>query len=386
MPLQSLTQIPLDLLGWMPRKQGLALARMSLRSRQRISAIWGRWSRWEFWPPWLFYAPVALHYLWLSLRYRGLTLPASANPGMEAGGFVGESKVEILAGLSATSPGFVAEAYPIGGQTSQERLASFQCLVAQHDISFPCIVKPDVGQRGIGVKQIHTLAHAERYFAQTSAPLVLQRYAPGPHEVGVFYYRFPGASSGQIFAITEKIFPSVSGDGIRRLDELIWDDPRARIMARTYLRRLGEGQYRVPANGESVRLVEAGNHAQGCIFRDGSRLFSEALTQRMDTISQGLPGFYIGRYDIRYSCEDKLLQGEEFQIIELNGASAEATSIYDARNSLRSAYGTLFKQWNLVFAIGAANRSRGTPSIRLTELWSRWREGCRMAISYPIAD
>src|SRR5213593_2397937 len=50
-----------------------------------------RWTRWEFWPAWLFYIPVAVNYLWLGIRYRGLIVPTAANPGMFSGGFVGES-------------------------------------------------------------------------------------------------------------------------------------------------------------------------------------------------------------------------------------------------------------------------------------------------------
>src|SRR6266702_5986508 len=50
-----------------------------------------RWKHWEFWRAWLFYIPVALYYFWLAVRYRSLSLPTAANPGMATGGFVGES-------------------------------------------------------------------------------------------------------------------------------------------------------------------------------------------------------------------------------------------------------------------------------------------------------
>ncbi len=138
--------------------------------------------------------------------------------------------------------------------------------------------------------------------------------------------------------------------------------------------------------GESLKLVEAGNHAQGCIFRDGAHLWSEELERRVDEISQRLDGFFIGRYDIRYSSDDDLRAGKNFQIIELNGAASEATNIYDARNSLWSAYRTLFRQWELVFAIGAANRARGCAPDRLAPLWRAWREAARGMATLPMAD
>jgi hypothetical protein len=135
-----------------------------------------------------------------------------------------------------------------------------------------------------------------------------------------------------------------------------------------------------------LKLVEAGNHAQGCIFRDGMHLHSPALRTCIDAISRKIPGFYIGRYDLRYASESELKAGKNFQIIELNGASSEATNIYDARNSIFKAYGTLFRQWDLVFAIGAVNRQRGSKTTPLSLLWKKWRQFCKHAESYPVSD
>jgi len=135
-----------------------------------------------------------------------------------------------------------------------------------------------------------------------------------------------------------------------------------------------------------LRLVEAGNHCQGCIFKDGGDLHSEELRTTFDEISQKLPGFYIGRYDIRYSSDDDLRTGKGFQIIELNGAASEATNIYDEGNSLWSAYKTLYHQWKLVFQIGAANRSRGHRPASPIAVFRDWMEFSRQAMEYPLAD
>ena len=354
--------------------------------RRRVRGALGRWARWEFWPAWLFYLPVALNYLRLAVKYRGFTLPTAANPGIFSGGFVGESKITTLRDLHATSAEFTAEAHLLAGTMPAERLNSLEHLRERHRLDYPFILKPDVGQRGVGVKLIRTPEQAAEYLRGTSAPLIIQRYAPGPREVGVFYYRFPNEKRGRIFAITDKIFPTITGDGKHTIEELVWADERARLVAEKYLQRLGERRRELLRVGETVRLVEAGNHAQGCIFRDGSHLWSEDLMQRIDEISQRLGGFFIGRYDIRYSSDDDLRAGRNFQIIELNGAASEATSIYDSRNSLRSAYGTLFRQWELVFAIGAANRARGWPPTEVAPLWRKWRETSVLVATYPLAD
>jgi membrane protein DedA with SNARE-associated domain len=353
---------------------------------RKIAAQLGRWRHWEFWPGWLFYPPVAVYYVWLAIKYRGATLPTAANPGIFSGGMVGESKIATLRELMARWPGFTAEAELLAGLTPDERLESLREICGRRNISFPFIIKPDLGQRGAGIKLIRNESQARAYVEQTRAVLMVQRFAAGPHEAGIFYYRFPGESRGHVFAITEKIFPQLVGDGRATVAELVWRDPRARFLAGKYLSRLAARQSEVLAAGETLKLVESGNHAQGCIFRDGMHLCTPALVARIDEISQGVSGFFVGRYDIRYASSADLCAGRNFQIIELNGAASEATSIYDARNSLAAAYRTLFRQWNLVFAIGAENRRRGCAPTKLVQLWREWRNYSALAATYPAAD
>jgi membrane protein DedA with SNARE-associated domain len=364
------------------------LVSISRRHRRRLQApvFIRRWTRWEFWPAWLFYIPVGVYYTWLAIRYRGLSVPTCANPGIAAGGFIGESKLEILDQLRRNTPQFTAEAFLVDGQTTSDRLLSLHRLCREHKITLPFILKPDVGQRGNGVKLIRSMRAALEYLEEVAAPIVLQRYVAGPGEAGVFYYRLPNESHGHIFAITEKIFPVIIGDGTHTVEELIRADERAALMARIYIQRFASRRSEIPASGEILKLVETGNHAQGCIFRDGSHLHTEALERVIDQISQKLPGFFIGRYDIRYENEDEFEQGRNFQIVELNGATSEATSIYDARNSLFSAYRMLFQQWRLVFAIGATNRTNGHAPTPVAALWRNWRQYSAAALSYPLAD
>jgi membrane protein DedA with SNARE-associated domain len=353
---------------------------------KRLTIRLQRFQHWEFWPAWVFYPPVALYCLWLSIKHHGLTLPTAANPGIFSGGLVGESKIATLKSLMETSPEFTAEAELLRGSSPQERLESFHEICHRRGISYPLVLKPDVGQRGAGVKLMQSEEQVYEYLQRTAAPLIVQRFAQGPHEAGIFYYRFPHEPVGHIFAITEKVFPEITGDGRSTIAELIWKDPRARFLAQVYLRRLRGRQEEVLAADEALKLVHAGNHAQGCIFRNGMHFCTPALIETIDNISRKVPGFYIGRYDIRYANEADLEAGRNFQIVELNGAASEATSIYDARNSLFTAYRTLFRQWNLVFTIGAENRQKGTRTTGISLLLRHWRDYARCAASYPLAD
>ena len=182
------------------------------------------------------------------------------------------------------------------------------------------------------------------------------------------------------------MFPTVTGDGRRTLEELIRADSRASLVAGTYLQRFESEKTRILPAGETLRLVEAGNHCQGAIFLDGARLLSPALQKRIDEISQSIPGFFVGRFDVRYSSEEALREGRDFQIIELNGASSEATSIYDPRNSLWNAYRTLFRQWEIVFAIADQNRKRGLRTTSVRTILQRFSQYRTQAAIHPVSD
>ena len=123
---------------------------------RRLAAAIDRWRYWEFWPAWLFYPPVVIYCLWLAVKYRGLSLPTAANPGIFSGGLVGESKSSTLLDLFATSPEVTAEAALVTGDSSAARLSSLDNLCARLQLKYPYILKPDVGQRGVGIKLIRS--------------------------------------------------------------------------------------------------------------------------------------------------------------------------------------------------------------------------------------
>lgn len=133
---------------------------------------------------------MALYYGWLAVRFRSFSLPSAANPGIPTGGLVGESKRAILDALRRVDPKRVADAYAISGGTATERILSLRRTLQDRSITLPFILKPDVGQRGAGVKLIRSLETAFDYLAQVDAPVIVQRYVPGPKEAGVFFYRF----------------------------------------------------------------------------------------------------------------------------------------------------------------------------------------------------
>ena len=344
----------------------LMLRLLTWRGRRLLLSRWRRLTRWEFWPMWAFYPPVIGYIAYLAVKHRSLTLFTACNPAIPASGFVGESKSQILDGLCAAAE-FIPR-YQVIPALAEDRVTQAKAFLQAQQLPYPIILKPDAGERGNHVRVIRSDSDLEQYFRIFAHDTIIQEYAPGD-EFGVFYYRYPNEARGHIFAITEKKFPAVTGDGTSTLEQLILNDDRAVCMAQFYCDKQGERLYDVPPAGERIQLVEIGAHSKGTIFLDGTHYKTAALEDAIDRICQGVDGFYFGRFDLRVPSLESLQQGQAFKIIELNGVTSEATNIYDPKNSVFAAYRVLFAQWRIAFEIGRQNKTRGAKTTSPRELW-----------------
>jgi pimeloyl-ACP methyl ester carboxylesterase/membrane protein DedA with SNARE-associated domain len=345
----------------------LLIALSTYRGRRMLVSWWRRKARWEFWPMWAFYPPVVFYVIYLMMRHRSLTLFTASNPAIPSGGFVGESKADILRGL-ASAEGFIARSAFIRALSGDdEKFEQAKNFMLEQGYDFPVVLKPDLGERGSSVAVARSEEEMREYLKQAKGDTVIQEYITG-YEFGVFYYRYPESQRGQIFAITEKRFPVVTGDGASTLERLILQDERAVCMAKFYLEKQRENLWDVPGESEQRQLVELGTHCRGAIFLDGGWVKTDELEEAIDRLSKIFEGFYFGRYDIRTPSLEDFKRGKNFKVIELNGVTSEATNIYDPKNSLFAAYRVLFQQWRIAFEIGAQNRKRGVKPMSVREL------------------
>jgi membrane protein DedA with SNARE-associated domain len=345
----------------------LAVVLSTWRGRRLLLGRWRRLTCWEFWPMWAVYPPVIAYILWLGARYRSFTLPTAVNPGIgNGGGLVGESKSEILRGLAGAG-NVVATWQRIPAGTLEDRIHDVNRFMQQEQLPFPIVLKPDVGERGKGVVICRDPAALEATLAGTSVAMIAQRYIPGV-EFGVFYFRRPDDPRGEILAITDKRVVSVMGDGRRTFEELILGDDRAVCLAPFFLRTFADRLDTVPAAGERVALSELGTHCRGSLFLDGTHLVTDELRRSVERISRTFEGFNFGRYDVRAASVEAFQRGE-FSVIELNGLTSEATSIYDPRHSVWFGWRMLCRQWRIAFEIAAALRARGARPFSVRELW-----------------
>jgi hypothetical protein len=346
----------------------------------------------EFWPQRYFYAPMFLYWLWLTVKHGGrFALPTVANPTFRFGGWVGESKAEILDLAGPFARRFIAPWTSFqrsSDETTDAATVRAGDLIREAGLQFPIVAKPDKGCRGVGVRRVQNVQELEDYIAAFPANerMIFQALVNHEGEAGVFYVRRPNEARGRIISITLKYFPYVFGDGRSTLAELIERDARAGSLKHIYLPRHKHRLGLVLPAGEPFRIAFAGSHSRGTIFRNGNGLITEAMTDAFDRISKDIPEFYFGRFDVRFPSVEDLQAGRNFTIVECNGAGAEATHIWDRRTTLRDAYRTLMRQYAALWDIGAQNARRGFRPARLIDLWRAYRQEMKLVEAYPLTE
>src|ERR1700688_1088621 len=133
----------------------------------------------EFWPGWLFYAPVVAFWIMKAIRYRSITLPALANPRIDAGGLCGESKNAILDLAGEVARPWIAEfaAVTTSGHIEGNDLALAEAAMARAGLSYPVVAKPDMSCNGVGVRVVNSAAELGAYLAAYPRATALQLQA-----------------------------------------------------------------------------------------------------------------------------------------------------------------------------------------------------------------
>lgn len=344
-----------------------------MTSSRHLRDQWVRWTRWEFWPSWLFNLPVILIWLYYGIRSGNLFFFTRANPVIETGGLLGESKINIYRHLPS---GVYPNTVFIPGQERREEGILRQ--VNKSVIQWPAIVKPNMGERGFLVRKCddpqEMLAHIQ---AHPGVDFLVQDLISWEEEYSLMYHRFPDALTGQITSLCAKGFLNVTGDGQNTIDTLMLNDPRASFQ-QDRLRKEQPGLLsRIPEAGQSVLLEPIGNHCRGTTFLDANHKISPQLTAVFDQISRGSTDLYYGRFDLRCRSFADLEKGECFSILEYNGVAAEPAHIYHPGRPLWKAYRDIARHWAILYRLCQAQKSRGVAAESARDVWRQFRNWWR---------
>lgn len=336
----------------------------SWTGRMRLLGFLTEARRQEYWPSWIRYLPCYVTLPFWILKARGRAVATAVNPGYARdGGIAEEKKHEILERLPHEDM-LHARFVPTDDDTDRRTAAA--CALVRDDAKlggYPIIIKPDQGERGRGVRIMRTDADVANYLQIQTEPMLLQKFHPGPIEVGVLWVRDAKTIAdpdraglhGRILSINAKGLPTLKGDGKRMLGRLILAHPRHRVQADVFFECCKDRLHMIPGAGEEVSLGSAGNHAQGAMFTDASHLVTPELEARIDAIARTFKGgFDVGRFDVRCESKEMLVKGQGLGIIELNGVTSEPTTIYDPSWNIFRAQKTLWDYWNRVATLGIA--------------------------------
>ncbi len=315
---------------------------------------------WEYWPFGILQFPVFIYYLWLSLRARSFFFFSASNPGIEMGGMLGESKFLILQKIPTV---YTAKTIFI------QRASTFPDVLAKMNnagLSFPVIFKPDLGERGYGVKRIDTKEQARQYIESFRFDFLVQQFVDFPLEFGVFYKHIPGQKHGSIFSIVGKEMLSVTGDGSSTLQQLILKNDRAKLQWGKLKVVHFEKLNTVIEPEKKVLLNSIGNHCLGTKFLNNNKLINDRLNETFTIISHQIEGFCYGRFDLRCATLEDLYQGN-IKIMELNGCGAEPAHIYQPGYSFWRALVEMFNHWRNIFVIAVENKKRGVRFLTFPE-------------------
>ncbi|WP_428231906.1 D-alanine--D-alanine ligase [Flavobacterium sp.] len=314
-------------------------------------------TNWEYWPFQVLYFPIYFLWVYYAIKARSIFFFNACNPKIKNGGFIMESKKQIYDLLPEK---YYPKTILIKENMDLKKIVD---KAVEKQIYFPLIAKPDIGLRGSGVKKIKTISELKDYAQKANFDFLLQDLIPFKNEVGIFYVRHPHHKNGKITGIVSKEFLIVIGDGKSTIEDLIKKTPRFQLQFDVLKEEYQDQLHRILQKGESLNLVPFGNHARGAKFLDGSSWITPKLTNMINDIAIQIPEFYFGRFDIMYNTFEELEQGENFQIVELNGAASEPTHIYDPKHSVWFAWKELARHISYMYEISVENHKMGVPYL-----------------------
>jgi len=322
---------------------------------------------WEYWPIQLANFPVFLIVLWFGLRARKITFFTAVNPTIETGGLFGESKINILDQIPEK---FLPKTVFVPKDSNFQEVKK---QVLAKKITYPLIVKPDVGERGLLVEKIQQEADLEIYLKKHNVNFLIQEFIDLPEEWAVMHHRFPNEKTGKITSICIKDPLKVTGNGVSTVRQLMEAFPRAILQLPRFEQQKPKLLNSIPKKEEVIILEPIGNHSRGTTFLNGNHLISQKMEAVFDAISNQMEGIYYGRFDMKCASAEAVERGE-FKVMEYNGIGAEPAHIYDPKFSFLKIYPTIYRHWKVIFKIYKIQRKKGVKADSIKKIKNTWQQ------------
>ena len=354
------------------------------RGRRRHVMMRRQWTRHEFWPHLILAVPPMLHYLWQSIVHRSFTLFTLVNRGLgKDGGLPSGSKFEhytkFLADQNNPSVAAVSvkTALVPANESLDARTEEVLTLMHKNGIAFPCVLKPEIGDGGVGVCVVRSRDHLRNWLEVNPDAAMVQEYVGG-NEYEIIWSRRPGRADGRIQTVVQKDFVVVKGDGERKLEDLIWADDKGVSNGKLFSKQNFRDANCVLEAGETYTLAPIGSRIKGANFISRPELRSGTLADVIDRLADACGDVHYLVLDVRAENDADIADGKNIRITGVKGAGAASGMIFDGYVRMGMAYSRAFRQMNYCFSIGAEVRDEQgvKPEIsafRLFEMWGTAR-------------
>ncbi len=315
----------------------------------------------EYWHPNVYFIPLGFYMFYLACRARSAFFFSAANPTIPTGGLVGEDKADI----SRWIPAFYRPKNIV--ITSSTPLGTIRRELEKAKMTFPLILKPTVGARGLLVQKVDSLADIQKHVRLFPTSFLIEEFIDYPVEAAVLYWKNPETGKSGISSVTLKEFLTVIGDGQSNVEELLMNNPRGVLQVPRLLAEKPDLLKSIPPRAEKVLVEPIGNHCRGTKFLNFNHLITPNMVAAYDKIQANLPECYIFRIDLKAPSVFDLQNGLNIKILEINGVGSDPAHVFDPNVPLLSVYSAYFGLWKTIFEVSTAQHRRGVPYMTWKE-------------------
>lgn len=311
-----------------------------------------------YWVAKHFYWQSLVHYFVNCVRFRSMTFFSVANPAIDLGGMLTDRKTDFYE---------LAPQDKIPATTIVTTLDAATIFMQANNLTFPIIIKPNVGYKGMDVKKIDRIDELESFFNRTGLQKkewIIQEFVSAEKEFSVLVYKHPRSQKYGISSFVEKKYPTVSADGKRTYRQLI-DEYKNPFLKKEYARK----KYAtlldtIPQKDKKIILDHIGNYSRGAKFYS----LNEQITSDMEAIFydqyKNQDGLNFFRIDCKADSVENCQKGN-YKILEINGMKAEPLHIYDPKYSFLHNTIELVKHWRHIKDVTREQKGvlKNTPSF-----------------------
>lgn len=217
------------------------------------------------------------------------------------------------------------------------------------NLKFPLILKPNIGFAGNGVLLINSKNEFKEIVSSLQkVEYLAQEYINSKKEYSILAYNNERLS-GYNFSIVEKLLPSVIGDGVSTLRELIYRN-KSNLRINHICQRFSNELDTIPQLGHLIEIDYVGAVSKGAIVKLlDVNVDKYEIADQLTSILRNA-NIDVARIDVKADSLSSLLNNE-YRILEINGSKSEPLEIYCSELTILKRIGILSMHWKKMGAI-----------------------------------